>query len=594
MENGNDMSSSLSFASSSYLSNGSSVHNVVPAPPAGEGGASLELLSLSKLSYCLENLVENVEYDYADAEIVVDGIAVGVHRCILAARSSFFHRRFKAVTDEKSDDDRGGKPRFFMSELVPQGKVGYEATMVVLKYLYTGKVKSSPPEVSSCVDVSCAHDACGPAINYAVEMMYASHAFHVKELVTVVERRLLNYIGKAFAEDVIPILMVAYHSKSEQLQSECVERIARSDLDSVMIEKELPQEVAAEIKSLRDKSKREEEGNSAQIVDSMENKRIQRIHRALDSDDIELVELLMAESNISLDAAYALHYTAAYCNPKILNKVLSLGNADVNLKNPRGYTVLHVAARRKDPSVVVELLDQGASVSVATPEGQTAVTICQRLTRLKDFKAVAKHGEETNKDRLCIEVLMRELGRDPLAGSMLTSSTMAADDLHMRLLYLENRVAMARSLFPHEARVAMQIAHADATLEFSGLAESKVSYRNFREVDLNEIPSEQVRKLQQRMQALQKTVDTGRRYFPNCSEVLDRLLEDDNLGSLLLDTGTPEEQVKKRMRYIELKDEVLRAFSKDMAENNLAGISSSSCSSSSAKGRGAMHKVRKR
>lgn len=66
-------------------------------------------------------------------------------------------------------------------------------------------------------------------------------------------------------------------------------------------------------------------------------------------------------------------------------------------------------------------------------------------------------------------------------------------------------VAMARSLYPLEARLAMQIAHADSTLEFGGLSTSKGSYGNFREVDLNEIPSEQVKKLQQRLQALQKT-----------------------------------------------------------------------------------------
>lgn len=71
-------------------------------------------------------------------------------------------------------------------------------------------------------------------------------------------------------------------------------------------------------------------------------------------------------------------------------------------------------------------------------------------------------------------------------------------------------VAMARSMFPLEARVAMQIAHADLTLEFAGLSASKGSYGNFREVDLNEIPSEQVRRLQQRLQALQKT---GNSYF---------------------------------------------------------------------------------
>lgn len=73
---------------------------------------------------------------------------------------------------------------------------------------------------------------------------------------------------------------------------------------------------------------------------------------------------------------------------------------------------------------------------------------------------------------------------------------------------------MARSLFPLEARLAMQIADADLTSEFAGLAAAKGSYGNFREVDLNEIPSEQVKRLQMRLQALQKT---GNSYFITAS-----------------------------------------------------------------------------
>lgn len=232
--------------------------------------------------------------------------------------------------------------------------------------------------------------------------------------------------------------MVAFHSELTELLSHCVQRVARSDLDDIIIEKELPYEALTEIKSLRVKSKQEEEHDSSQ-VDSLNEKRIRRIYKALDSDDVELVKLLLEESNISLDSTYALHYAAAYCNPKIVDELRKLGNADVNLKNPRGYTVLHVAARRKDPSVVLRLLEQGACVSDTTNDGRTAVTIRRRLTRPKDFNEAMKQGKETNKDRLCIDVLEREMCRNPLAGNMSISSMMVADDLHMRLLLLENR-----------------------------------------------------------------------------------------------------------------------------------------------------------
>lgn len=236
----------------------------------------------------------------------------------------------------------------------------------------------------------------------------------------------------------MPILMVAFHCDLKQLLSHCLHRVARSDLETIILEKELPSEVLHDVKLLRVKSNLDEEHNSVQ-VDPLNEKRIRRIHRALDSDDVELVELLLKESDISLDTACALHYAAAYCNPKIVSEVLNLRNSDVNLRNSRGYTVLHVAARRKDPEIVVWLLDKGATVSDATGDGQTALTICRRLTRPKDFNETKKHGQETNTDKLCIDVLEREMRRNPMVGNISLSSMMVADDLHMRLLLLENR-----------------------------------------------------------------------------------------------------------------------------------------------------------
>ena len=67
----------------------------------------------------------------------------------------------------------------------------------------------------------------------------------------------------------------------------------------------------------------------------------------------------------------------------------------------------------------------------------------------------------------------------------------------------------------------------------------------------------------------------GRRYFPHCSDVLDKFMEDD-----LPDEGSQEEQKIKRMRFMELKDDVQKAFDKDKAEINLSGISPSSSTSS--------------
>lgn len=179
MDNANEASSSLSFVSS-HLSNCASNHNI--SSSISNDGENIEVLSLNKLSGSLEKLLTDSEYDYSDTEIVVEDIPVGVHRCVLASRSQFFHELFKKGSNGPVKE---GKPRYLMSDLVPHGPVGYEAFIVCLHYLYTGKLKASPPEVTHCVDEACVHDACRPAINHALELMYASATFQMKELVFV-------------------------------------------------------------------------------------------------------------------------------------------------------------------------------------------------------------------------------------------------------------------------------------------------------------------------------------------------------------------------------------------------------------------------
>ncbi|KAL5097628.1 hypothetical protein RYX36_001955 [Vicia faba] len=572
MANSAEPSSSLSFTSS--LSNASISHH----SNGNDHARNLEVISLSKLSSNLEQLLIDPEYDYGDADIIVEGVLVRVHRCILGSRSKFFHELFKRGK-EKGSAKSEGKLKYCLSDLLPFGKVGHEAFLILLNYVYTGKLKPSPMEVSTCVDNLCAHDACGPAINFAVELMYASSIFQMRELVSLFQRRLLNFVGKALVEDVISILMVAFHCQLNQLVAQCVDRVARSDLDQISIEKALPHELSEKVKLFRRDLQKDGE-DDAPVVDALSLKRITRIHKALDSDDVELVKLLLNESDISLDEAGALHYAAAYCDPKVVPEVLGLGLANVNLRNSRGYTVLHVAAMRKEPSIIVSLLTKGACVSDLTFDGQSAVSICRRLTRPKDYLTKTEQGKETNKDRICIDVLEREMRRNPLAGDTSVSSQTMADDLHMKLLYLENRVAFARLFFPLEAKLAMDIARAETTSEFAGLSAGKGSNGNLREVDLNETPIMQNKRLISRMEALMKTVEMGRRYFPHCSEVLDKFMEDDLPDLFYLEKGTQEEQRIKRTRFVELKDDVNNAFSKDKAEFSRSGISSSSSSSS--------------
>ncbi|VFQ97432.1 unnamed protein product [Cuscuta campestris] len=114
----------------------------------------------------------------------------------LAARSRVFHGLFRNIGKESSV-----RPRYCLEELLPgAGKVGREAFACFLTYLYTGKLKPSPPEVP--------------------------------ELVSLFQRRLLNFVGRVVADDLIPILSVSSHCQLNHLLDECMDRVAQPDLET--------------------------------------------------------------------------------------------------------------------------------------------------------------------------------------------------------------------------------------------------------------------------------------------------------------------------------------------------------------------------
>lgn len=75
---------------------------------------------------------------------------------------------------------------------------------------------------------------------------------------------------------------------------------------------------------------------------------------------------------------------------------------------------------------------------------------------------------------------------------------------HHNILSVVPAVAFARLFFPAEAKVAMQIAQADTTEEFGGIVAASTSGK-LREVDLNETPVIQNKRLRSRVDALMKT-----------------------------------------------------------------------------------------
>ncbi|KAK4795510.1 hypothetical protein SAY86_027836 [Trapa natans] len=70
---------------------------------------------------------------------------------------------------------------------LPGAYVGLEAFNLVLNYLYTGRLKPAPADVSTCVDGQCLHRACWPAVDFSVQLMYASTAFQIKELMLLLK-----------------------------------------------------------------------------------------------------------------------------------------------------------------------------------------------------------------------------------------------------------------------------------------------------------------------------------------------------------------------------------------------------------------------
>lgn len=566
----------LSGSPSSCLSNGNGICD-------GAGGniysssssmSTPDVNALHILSENLRSLLLSSSFDCSDVEIRVHDRVVPLHRCLLIARSPYFRALFSRA---RAPGETQAKLKYELSELLNEWKVGFEALMIVLGYLYSGKLAEPPSGECTCADEACSHHGCRPAVDFALQLFYCAYVFQIPELVSLSQRHLVDIVEDAYIEDVITILAVANtcHTRNDPLLTKCIEIVARSNLESITIEKELPLELANQIFDFRSKFVLERQGKN-----TTHDINVRRIQGALDSDDIELVKMLLNEGHVTLDDAYALHYAASYCDSKTTTELLELGNSDVNLRNSRGYSVLHIAAMRKEPAITVALLTKGANPLDVTADGRNALQISRRLTKAVDYNSITEAGKETPKDRLCIEILEQAERKEPLLGDASLSLALAGENLRMKLLYFENRVALARLLFPLEAKLAMDIAQVDSTSEFTSVGDYNPASGNRRtNVDLNETPITIKKEHLSRFKALSKTVELGKRFFPRCSNVLNKIMDDDMSEFTCLEKGTSEERRIKRQRYDELKSMLSEAFSKDKEEFEKSGMSSSSSSS---------------
>lgn len=525
-----------------------------------------DVSSLDRLSETLESLLLEPLNSFADAKIVIScGREIDVHRCILSGRSPFFKNKFS-----------NKNVKLLMKELASDYEIGFEAITSVLGYLYSGKVMGLPKDVCVCVDDDCSHEACRPAIDFMVEVLYAYHVFQIPEMVALWQRRLLDILDKASSDDILVILSVANTcgKSCEELLSKCIDILVKSTVDFVTLDKALPEHLVKQIIDSRFDLGLDKPGST-----SFPDKHIKRVHRALDSDDVELVTMLLREGHTTLDGSCALHYAVAYADAKTTTELLDLALADVNHKNSRGFSVLHIAAMRKEPNIIVSLLTKGARPADLTPDGRKALQISKRLTRAVDYYKSTEEGKECGKGRLCIEILEQAERRNPLLGEASASLAMAGDDLRVKLLYLENRVALANLLFPMQAKVAMEIAQVDGTSEFTLETAYSQNLANAQRttVDLNDAPFLIKEEHLVRLRALSKTVELGKRYFPRCSEVLNKIVDSEGHQWI----NTPEERESKKQKYTQVQEAVNKAYDEDREEYEKSQAISSSSSSTS-------------
>lgn len=259
-------------------------------------------------------------------------------------------------------------------------------------------------------------------------------------------------------------------------------------------------------------------------------------------------------------------------------------SADVNVRNERGMTVLHVAAWRRDPLAIAKLVEKGAQLQALTLDNQTALDISKRLTR--KFNLV---GEENFKDSLCVSIL-QQAERSvavPNAAAAMLEQPCTEKDLMSKLLYLENRVALARLLYPREADIVMGISHLDSyatsTEILRNSSGSEITSRKRKSsVELNEEPTKRLaglvgvtvadqskenrlESLIRRCKTLQKAAEVARKYFPCYSAVIDKYVLDDDYVEPDEDCSVEDQLVKKK-HFAELKGILQDCFSKGKVE----------------------------
>ncbi|PIA48227.1 hypothetical protein AQUCO_01400660v1 [Aquilegia coerulea] len=385
--------------------------------------------SFKSLSLDYLNLLINGQA-FSDVTFSVEGRLVHAHKCILAARSLFFRKFFCGPDPPPAGLDPAGgsrmnsssSPRAGNSQVIPVNSVGYEVFLLMLQFLYSGQVSILPQKHEprpNCGERACWHTHCTSAVDLALDTLAAARSFGVEQLALLTQKQLASMVEKASIEDVMKVLLASRKQDMHQLWTTCSHLVAKSGLPPEVLAKHLPIDVVAKIEELRLKSSltrrslmphhhHHHHHHDLSVAADLEDQKIRRMRRALDSSDVELVKLMVMGEGLNLDEALALHYAVENCSREVVKALLELGAADVNYPaGPAGKTPLHVAAEMVCPDMVAVLLDHHADPSVRTVDGVSPHDILRTLTSDFLFKGAVPGLShiEPNKLRLCLELV---------------------------------------------------------------------------------------------------------------------------------------------------------------------------------------------
>ncbi|XVF07141.1 hypothetical protein REPUB_Repub06bG0113000 [Reevesia pubescens] len=387
---------------------------------------------LRSLSLDYLNLLINGQA-FSDVTFSVEGRLVHAHRCILAARSLFFRKFFCGPDPPSGLDPVGSRMNQNLTAaaaagsrppgVIPVNSVGYEVFLLLLQFLYSGQVSIVPQKHEprpNCSERACWHTHCTSAVDLALDTLAAARYFGVEQLALLTQKQLASMVEKASIEDVMKVLIASRKQDMQQLWTTCSHLVAKSGLPPEVLAKHLPIDVVAKIEELRLKSslsrrslishhqRHHHHHHDLTAAADLEDQKIRRMRRALDSSDVELVKLMVMGEGLNLDEALALHYAVENCSREVVKTLLELGAADVNFPaGPAGKTPLHIAAEMVSPDMVAVLLDHHADPNVRTVDGVTPLDILRTLTSDFLFKGAVPGLThiEPNKLRLCLELV---------------------------------------------------------------------------------------------------------------------------------------------------------------------------------------------